>query len=218
MNKRSIREALWAKLSPLAKEGFRLKRNAMVRSLTPGTTEKVFCDVLDYRPKYILEPALAVRIDKVEEIFHRTSVYEKKYHSETPTISFAFGHVNPDLDLFRYDVTDAYSLESALNNILRDFQTYALPFLQANTSIEALDRLLNDAPKEDCSYCRMEDLRCSHGLIVAKLTKRSNYDELKETYFTRLRSFADGFYLPSFERLAVDLDSRAAAKDTGTQC
>ena len=43
---------------------------------------------------------------------------------------------------------------------------------------------------------------------MAKLTGRKNYDELVAVYRRTLEAFSDGFYLPRFEALLKDLETK----------
>jgi hypothetical protein len=214
VTKASIKKTLLETLTTLENAGFRRSRGGVnwSRRRNKGGTETLFVDIIDYRPKFVLEPALSIRDDAVERVFHRTSGFDPRFQAATPTISFAFSRISPDLNLFRYEVVDALSLSKATANIISDFQTFGLPFLQKNNSIAALDRLLNANPSEDSPYYKMDYLRCAHGLILAAMVGRANYNELESAYRKSMESFAQGFYHDRFEALVSDLRSNAVRK------
>jgi hypothetical protein len=99
-------------------------------------------------------------------------------------------------------------LATATARIMAIFREKAVPYFAQFNSLAAVDSAINDQPSADCVDRDTTLLRCSTGLIVAKLVGRDNYDELVSIYREVVRSKASHF-LPQLELLLGDLAKRA---------
>jgi hypothetical protein len=145
-----------------------------------------------------------IRSHQVEEIFHTFSGYESRYHESSYTIGCSLGEYidqrgpkTSDLEIRQdSDIHEiAFDLFSQWNDL-------AKPYLSKYASIEAMDHLLNDEPEKPTIHGGAEHLRCERGLILAKLSGRSNYVDIRDTYRAKIRRLNDGYYLPTFEAIA----------------
>ena len=97
-----------------------------------------------------------------------------------------------------------------LNNELLPILPLAVDFMSQYNSIAALDALYNTRPIElYCPYCSGLDTHCMVGLISAKLSRNSDYEDVKQMYqqivkrenftvemkssFTRLTAYLDNY-------------------------
>jgi len=96
--RKKLKAALFATLrDQLSGEGFKLKaaRDKFVRS-HEGHSDFFQLVCLDAKPGWRIQPDVGIRIDRVEEIFHKTSGFEVKYQRDTPTIGGTVGTIKED--------------------------------------------------------------------------------------------------------------------------
>jgi len=155
-----------------------------------------------------IQPNVAVRIERVEEIFHRTSGFEARYQKGTPTIGGSVGAItrthNSDVEFRLESDSDVVSVAE---EILTLFRSIGLPYFERFHSITAVDHELNDDPTRRTPHRAAPWLRCSTGLIVAKLINRPNYHALLDIYTQVLSRSDGGFYLSRFQALQQDLEA-----------
>jgi hypothetical protein len=80
--------------------------------------------------------------------------------------------------------------------IIKEFYTnYAVPFFEKYSSIDAIDKLLNENPSEKVIY--LDDLgwRIIKGLIAAKLNSNPKYPELRAYYKSEVESKFQGYFM-----------------------
>lgn len=82
----------------------------------------------------------------------------------------------------------------------------AVPYFETYDSLEAIDKALNEHPEEPCVHMLNERGRCSRGLVVAKLVKRPNYDELLRIYDEKVLRLGPVTYKKYFRPLVEDLE------------
>ena len=88
-----LKAALFGSLARrLTSEGFQLNTpdDNFVRC-RDGITDIFQVTCLNAKPGYRVQPGVAVRIERVEEIFHQTSGFEPKYQHSTPTMGTRVG-------------------------------------------------------------------------------------------------------------------------------
>lgn len=155
---------------------------------------------------YVVSPSLAIRVDEVEDLYHKVSDFEPKYQKDTPTIWPTVKDLQRTKHDYEYalDSTDDVDLVAA--NLFDIFKKLALPFLEKNSSIDAIDELLNSDPENENSIFDIPKERFYRGVIVAKLAKRENYNEIVEIYRKHL-SRINTRYLENYEKLIDILHS-----------
>lgn len=161
---------------------------------------------LDSEIGWRIQPSVGVRIERVEDIFHRTSGFEVKYQKDTPTIGGFVGSIrggtNRDCEFSLNGEEDIPRVAEALIRVLHDF---AVPWFERFSSLPAIDAELNDKPSERTPNRVAPWLRCATGSIVAKLVDRPHYDELVSVYHDAMRSSDKGFYLARYQALLDSL-------------
>lgn len=164
-----------------------------------------------YRPilTWTVRPVAMIRLNAVEEIFHKTSGFEERYHRTSYTIGCTLTeYLTGVSDLYeRLEFRDDVEIEYLALELFARFNNDAKPYYEKFANVEAMDRLLNDQPDIHSIHGGVEPLRCQRGLILAKLARRVDYDHLEQVYRAKLESFNDGFYLPAFENLRLLLRS-----------
>jgi hypothetical protein len=204
--KRSLFDLVAARL---AKRGFNLKaaKDSFVRQHN-GETDMFQLVCLDGKPGWRIQPNVAVRIERVEEIFHQTSGFEPKYQKDTPTIGSSVGNITAGNNrACEFLLEDDHNVSSVAESIVDIFGRIGLPYFDKFRRISAIDNELNANPTERTPNRVLPWLRCSTGVIVAKLSGRSDYAKLAEVYSDVMRKSDKGFYLKRFESLLRSLES-----------
>jgi len=165
---------------------------------------------LDGQSGWRIQPNVGIRIDCVEEIFHRTSGFDLKYQKDTPTIGNAIGAmVSGDNRACEYLLEKRSEVVSVTEKIVRVFHAFALPYFARFNSLAAIDAELNDKPTERTPQRVVPWLRCATGVIVAKLTGRINYNQLVEIYTDVMSNSEKGFYFGRFQALVKSLEEKS---------
>ena len=194
---------LTAVASRLNDVGFKLKsaKDSFVRDVDASSYiyQLLF---LDSKMGWRIQPSVAVRLERVEEIFHQTSGFEAKYQGDTPTIGGFVGSIIADTNRdceFRLDGED--EVPQVADAIVRVFHEFAEPYFERFSSLAAIDVELNDKPTARTPNRVAPWLRCATGSIVAKLVGRPDYDSLIESYLDTMRTSDKGFYLARYQAL-----------------
>jgi hypothetical protein len=145
---------------------------------------------------YTVAPAIAVRLEEVERIFHLVSGYEPQYQKSSSTINPTIEELVKAKAGYEYGLYTPEDINLVAEKLFDVFKKIALPFLETHSSLASIDGFLNDVPK---NYT--VSLREYRGIIVAKLNKRENYEQLAEIYKHSL----DSYYLADYERLLTIL-------------
>jgi hypothetical protein len=208
MSFRELKGELMQALQPCLEEhGFKLQKSKeqFVRK-EKGLKSYYLLDFSEHKNLHVT-PTVRVRIDQVEDIFHRTSEFEKKYQADTPTLAVTLRDLTGS-DSVDHTVSDRRDIPGVARQLERDFVAIAEPYCRRFSSLKQIDIALNSAPEQDSVHYLMDYLRCAHGIIVARLLGRDNFDELVQIYHRRLSRVADGFYLPVFNALVADLRAK----------
>ena len=158
---KKVLDSLASHLKPL---GFSLVRGRrwFVR-FNGNRTEKFQLAFLDAKPGNRILPAVSIRFDEVEDIFHRTSGYEPEYQSDTPTVGVdlwrVFGEQGFDLLL-----RDEGEIPGVVSRLMTIFNEKALPYFSQFGDIAAVDSALNDNPDQPSMHAgALPWLRASKG-------------------------------------------------------
>jgi hypothetical protein len=206
MKKQELKAKLLEKLAILLKPyGFVLVRR-MDWFIKKGQTSQIYqLAFYNLGDPYTIAPAIAIRIDEVERIFHLVSGFELQYQKDTPTINPTIQDLQKAKSGYEYVLRTPEHIEPMANELFKVFTDIALPFMEKNCTISTIDSLLNDSPEKEVIYYTSY-LRWYHGAIVAKLNKRENFREVTETYRKFIAKQAD-YYLADYEKLLEILES-----------
>ncbi|MEQ8573823.1 MAG: hypothetical protein RIB63_07165 [Fulvivirga sp.] len=202
--KESILLKLGEKLMPY---GFKLKKS------TGEFTKKTINGwhrylVLFYdKDGYEINTSVGIRINKVEDIYHRTSGFEKKYHKGTSTIGCFVEDYLKEYDNYRFSVNKEGDLKNVVAVLLEIFEKVALPYFDKYDNLELIDKLLNSDPNEQTVHKGNTAMRAHIGIIVARLVGNVKYPELVESYHDIIGRTNKGFYKSEYEALVKDLEN-----------
>lgn len=209
MKKLKLKNALFSRLIPMLEPcKFSLVRR-MDWFVRKGDSKLIYrLDFFNGHRKdtgYLVSPSLAVRIEEVERIFHEVSGFEPKYQKDTPTIWVSIKELIKGPDEYEYSLNDVEDVEALAQHLFIVFRDVALPFLEENGSVQAINKLLNSEPeKEDSIFC-IPEKRYFRGVISAKLTDDIRYGEIALIYREKVEQYLP-YRLPDFDRLLSILD------------
>ncbi|WDQ18421.1 hypothetical protein [Rhodopirellula sp. P2] len=145
-----------------------------------------------------LEAWCEVQTKESSSVFHRTSGVAKRHQNQYSAIT---GNSASSICL-----TAQSDLHDSCKTLTQYIEGSAIPFLTQDFSNSRLSSLLNDAPDLPCRYHANRETRAHFGVIVAQLAGYPKLHELVDVYTDLIAETNNGFYLPRFERLLVDLD------------
>lgn len=162
-----------------------------------------------------IQPNVSVRFERVENIFHQTSGFAPKYHDGTSTVGVSIGvMLAGDTRAHQSIMVSEADIPRITAEIVELFQKYALPYFDKFGALRAIDAELNNKPTRHTVHSGAPWLRCSTGVIVAKLVGRSDYRRLATVYTDVMRKQDRGFYLRYFEALLKSLEAIDPEDDT----
>lgn len=159
----------------LAGTDFRLKKrdDAFVRKI-PSGSQAIGLPLWDYNPVFEFSLNICIRLDAVEEIFHRYSGADPKYRFMSHTTMTIMDYFLGSPSLFKVSTAeDVASIGAILATPIRE---KVVPFLDQLSSIEALDRAVNGvAPQIDIT---MNPWRAVHAVILAHLAGNDDLERI----------------------------------------
>ena len=205
-----LKTAFFKSLHPeLAKHGFSLKaaKDSFVRRRAEVTDLfQLVC--LDGKRGYRIQPNTGVRIERIEELFHKTSGFEPKYQKDTATMGNSVGiFLDGDSRSCEFLLESGSDVASVTEKIMGVFRENALPYFERWGSLQAIDAELNDKPAERTPHRALAWFRCSTGITVARLLGRPDYEQLAAFYTEVMTRDNKGFYLKRFQALLRSLES-----------
>lgn len=139
----------------------------------------------------LLDVMLYTRIPMIESIFHNSVGDSCGDFPFIPVIdNDIFGVIDhfdknelisPDPKKY-YRIRDEESAGKVILALKDHIHDYIVPYFDKYSSIEAIDRILNELPRELSIHAPMYPPRACMALIAAKLNKNPEYDSLVEIY------------------------------------
>ncbi|NML63985.1 hypothetical protein HHL22_02090 [Hymenobacter sp. RP-2-7] len=152
-----------------------------------------------------INPVMLLRKNVVEDIYHKASYYEVKYHKTTPTIGIALENFNNDGNPYRLQLARQEDITFCHNRLAGLFQNVAIPFFEKYDRLDELDKEVNIISRKSLfSGLKYEG---NLGIILAKLVDNPNYYKLEEKYREYYQQFSNGFYLSEYEGVVKILKS-----------
>lgn len=150
-----------------------------------------------------INPAMLIRINVVEDIYHKASYFETKYHKTTPTVGIPLENFINDGKGYRFDLTSEADIEHCYQNIMTLFKKAVVPFFLQYNNIEQLDKEVNvESSKSIFSGPKYEG---NLGIILAKLAHNPRQNQLENKYRSYYQQFSNGFYLAEYEGIVEAL-------------
>jgi hypothetical protein len=212
MNKQEIKNTFQASVSDeLLKYGFKLnKQDSIFTRKTPYGWDKFQLDFLNRGNGWDVDFGMLIRLNEVENIYHKGSYFDKKYHVTTPTIGINIGTYLNDEENNRMFLDEDSDLNEFYTLTVRLFKEVALPFFEKYNSIKNLDKAINVEEGESIfSGLKYEG---NLGIILAKLTNNPKFDFFENKYRNYYKEFCKGFYLKEYEDVLKAFEKANATK------
>ncbi|MCL9807418.1 hypothetical protein NAT51_17960 [Flavobacterium amniphilum] len=117
---------------------------------------------------------MLIRKDLVENIYHKASYYEPKYHKITPTIGTTIENYINDGKNHRFCLNSNKDLAFCYTEILKLFKEIALPFFEKYDRIEEIEKAVN-MKNRDSVFSGIK-YGGNIGIILAKLVDNPDYE------------------------------------------
>jgi len=128
-----------------------------------------------------IELSMGVRINIVENIVNQYTHILKDYYDDTHTILTSYGRM-VDKQYFRFKVHQKDDLETACYQMKHFLKQTGLPFLNKNSNLQNIDKLINNYPEKPSKFIYNQSYRCLKGVIIAKLNQNPYFDTLTKAY------------------------------------
>ncbi len=204
MKKQEMKNLLFEMLgSILSATEFRLKKSedAFVRKI-PNGRQMLGLPLLDYNPEFEFSLNICIRLDAVEELFHKFSGSPPKYHSMSDTTITRLEHFTGGPA--KYKVTTAGDVASAGGILASAIRDKIIPFLNEHKDAKALDRAVNcERPGIDITQ---NPSGAMHAVILAHLAGNKDFDRLVAKHRTDMQLAPEVAH--AFNRLVEYLKTR----------
>ena len=152
-----------------------------------------------------INPVMLLRRNLVEDIYHKASYFEAKYHKTTPTIGIALENFYNDGNGYQLTLASDIDILPCYHRLLYLFNKVAIPFFEKYSSIEELDKEVNIAHRK--SIFSGPKYEGNLGIILAKLVNNPHYSKLEEKYRNYYKQLDNSFYLSEYEGVIKVLKS-----------
>ena len=162
--------------------------------------------VKDYKPKFYVNFHISLRIDKIEDVANRFAPSTPEELKDTWTIIVDSGYLINGADHKygrHYQVVSPEQVLDAVNEFVKFMNTTGEKFLIENGTAIAVDGLINEDPEDVNNPYQSNDFeRTLQGITVAKMINRSDFEEVVEAHYRRLKKFKDPEYEEEFMKLS----------------
>lgn len=205
MSDRELRQALlnalYGQLSPI---GFALNRGeASFKRRNKEGWHEFQLIFLSRRPGWDIKLGLMIRKNIVENLYHKASYFEPKYHKTTPTIGISVENYIDDGNEYCYSLYTISDITKCYFEISKVFSDIAEPFFARFDKIENIEKEVNIESRK--SIFTGPKYEGNVGIILAKLVKNPNYEQLKTKYQNYYEWLSNGFYLPEYNAVVEEL-------------
>jgi len=201
MRNYELKENLLSKLeSVLSFYGYKLKKSSdeFVHKNKEGWF-KFQLIFLERDDNWEINLGMLIRINKVENIYHKGSYFEPKYHKTTPTLGITVEDYINDGNDYRFDLVKLEDIETCFHGIIKLFKEVAVSFFEKYRNIEEIEHAIN--VREGSSMFSGIKYEGNLGIILAKLVNNPDYEYFKAKYLKYYKEHYDGFYLDEFENI-----------------
>ncbi|MEO1614980.1 MAG: hypothetical protein AAFV88_03970 [Planctomycetota bacterium] len=176
------------------------KRGAFRKKAGSEFEQLVHFRILDIG-SFIVEPSYSIRHIEVERIFHNAMQTPKKFADMTSVVWPRAGLLIPNVGKDFVIELATESITDSITNFLNIYRDYGASFLSQHSSLEELDRVLNNAPLDPCPFQPSPLHRCGFGIIVAKMLHGSAAKATIESHCSVVEKLDGGFHMPKIHDL-----------------
>jgi len=157
--------------------------------------------VLERNNTFWIEINVGVRIDIVEKLANQFTLTLKDYHDESQTIMSTYGRIMGQ-PYFRFKIQNEEELVLTCEKIDAFLVEIAFDFMEDNSHVAAVDKLINRYPEKPSRFVFNESHRCIKGVIIARMVDNPQLETLIKAYHIVLQkhSLRDKM-LPQYQKL-----------------
>jgi hypothetical protein len=184
LRKNALRALLVELLQPtMTQFGFHSMKTGgtLFKKKIPDGKLEVAWPMVDRWPiEYTFDLLFRVRLNAVENFAHEMFGIDKKYHSQTNTVSFSLGTLrNNDPD--EYSITQDDQVQGIVAQIIPQLEEKAMPLLCSLVTPQAVEQCYNEGKPWDVVKLHRpyKEIR---GLLMAWYCHRPDFEELAQKY------------------------------------
>lgn len=217
MNLKEVKEELNKAITQgIEQYGFSFikKANQWEREIPGGT--QIFYLLYYKHPNSILVDAMfKVKLFLIEDIYHRVTKKGEDAFDATLTIGASVVQIMQFYDeglkiglgkQASYLIETTADLDLLKKVFPKRFEEYVLPYFNSYSSIDKVDRLLNEYPREISIHNYLYPVRACIAIIAAKLNRNPEYSQLIRIYNEETKN-ANPHFRKEFEDLVNLLES-----------
>ncbi|MDR1859700.1 MAG: hypothetical protein LBR06_02105 [Bacteroidales bacterium] len=158
-----------------------------------------------------IDPGIIIRFDEIENFYHETSYFEKKYQKGTFTIGMSLDNAFNESNYVYQRYVENESAANAANYFYELFQEIVLPLFNKYNTLESMNELLNSEPDKELTLVNSIH-RGIHGIIAAYLLKipDEELNKLIDIYTKQYTVNSNGFYKPEFDKVVENIRKHRA--------
>lgn len=183
LSEQEVSQVLLAHMRPLLTQQGYLEQEHHLYFVKPfdGGSQRCFFSLAQQDTNIWIECNLAIRVEVVENIANEYLNTIKEYRGNTNTVITSYGKLTGN-DYYRFKVNNPTDLLRVCTRLHDFFIDTGFGFLNENTSIYKLDKLINDYPERPTTLISNPAHRCVKGLIIAKLSNNPYLQTLAQAY------------------------------------
>jgi hypothetical protein len=200
-------------------DGFKCIRNhrEFVRTFSLGQ-QKFFTHFTKWHGDdgFYIDTGIIIRFDKIEDFYHETSYFEKKYQKGTFTIGYGLdNYLNNGNSVFQRYVTNEKEAVEASEYCYSLYKEIVVPLFDKYNTFESLHILLNSEPYQKIGLVNSIH-RGIHAVIVAYILNisESELNRLIKIYSQQYSEMADGFYKPEFDKVVENIKKKKQCSES----
>lgn len=150
------------------------------RPISSGFQSVIFSPS-EYDEELWLEVNLGIRINLIEDLAQQFLDNHRPYQQDAMTLITSIGKLSNN-KYFHYKIAQKDDLFYACEEIKKFMETTGFQFLNDNSSITAMDALLNERPNKPSKFLYNQAHRCFKGITAAKLVHNPIFLDLVDAY------------------------------------
>jgi len=179
------------------------------RKPTVGGFQSLIMSITAYPDASLFELHLGVRLDAVEHLAYPFTNGLMGFQANSMTLVTPLAKLHGHA-FQRFELAPAEDVDQALSEIAGQLDHGGFSFLEKYNRLEEMEQLFNRHPHHPLPLVHNQINRCLRGLVLAKLTHRTDFTKLATLYRDRLQVLrAPEATLHKYDRLRSYLRSYA---------
>jgi hypothetical protein len=176
MNNKEMKNLIFEMLATvLSGTDFQLKKSedGFVRKI-PGGRQMLGVPLWDYNPEFEFSLNICIRLDSVEDVFHRFSGAPPKYHAMGFSMMTRLQYFTGGTGIYRVKTADDVAVaETVLSAVIRK---NVVPFFAANEDVKSLDETVNGSTSG--IDITVNPPGAMHAVLLARLAQNLNFEQI----------------------------------------